>query len=270
MKVFFSDLLPTRFENLSAELFRVLESCGIEWGFLSGTRDVWSRDYMPIARADGRGWVQFAYRPSYLRGYDHLRTEPDEVTAKLPISPLHHSALRLDGGNCIVRNGTAIVTERVYTENPTWSPAHIRREIVRMLGLEKLIMVPDETVSDDMTGHIDGMCRWIDERTVLLNDFALNLSLGNRVFSRLRRAGLRVVRLRVPRSLYQEGYDWAPYINFLETPDVLLVPMLGIANERSVVAQLRHIFHKKKIVPIQANKLIEDGGALNCASWEIL
>jgi agmatine/peptidylarginine deiminase len=103
------------------------------------------------------------------------------------------------------------------------------------------------------------MCRWIDKDTVLMNDFSLNRRLGERVFWRLRRAGPRVVRLRIAHAFYRREHDWAPYIKYLETPKALFVPTLGIPNEKQVIGQLRHIFHKKKIIPVLANKLIDDG-----------
>jgi hypothetical protein len=46
-------------------------------------------------------------------------------------------------------------------------------------------MAPVEEPRYDMTGHVDGMCRWIDKDTVLMNDFSLNRRLGERVFWRL-------------------------------------------------------------------------------------
>ena len=267
--IYLSDQLLEEYPKTYRQLHHALRKSAVAYRLLSGTADVWMRDYMPVRRTDGRGWVQFDYHPSYLKGYEELRTDTDSFVRKLRLRRLNRSALKLDGGNLIQFNGLAIVTERVYLENTTMTPAVIRRELIASLGLHRLVMIPAESPEEDMTGHADGMCRLIDERTVLLNDFALNPVLGGRVFLRLRRAGLRVIRLRVPPALYRRGHDWAPYINYLETANVIFVPVLEIPGERRVVAQLRHIFHKKKIVPVRADELVEEGGALNCVSWEI-
>lgn len=267
--LYLSDLLPNEYPRTYGYLHRALTQNRVDHRLLPDTADVWLRDFMPMRRADGEGWMRYDYHPSYLKGYESLRTDTEPIIRRLGLRQVSRSDLKLDGGNVIGHGDLAIVTERVYRENRGMSPAAIRHELKTSLGVRRLVMIPAADPEEDMTGHVDGMCRLIDDRTVLLNDFSPDRSLGGQVFLRLRRAGLRVIRLRVPPALYRLGHEWAPYINYLETPTALFVPMLGIPDEYRVVTQLRHIFHRKKIVPVRADELVEKGGgALNCASWE--
>jgi agmatine deiminase len=57
-----------RHVGFAAEFTGLLEQSGIPWQKLSGTRDIWARDYMPVEIAP-RQFVLFRYWPSYVVKY---------------------------------------------------------------------------------------------------------------------------------------------------------------------------------------------------------
>ena len=56
--VCFTGLLLKRYPQLFESLDAALEQRGIPYGLISGTRDIWCRDYMPIQVAED-SFVQF-------------------------------------------------------------------------------------------------------------------------------------------------------------------------------------------------------------------
>jgi agmatine deiminase len=85
---------------------------------ISGTLDVWCRDYMPVPVAEDR-FVQFRYAPDYLTGeHQHLLAD-GEIGPRLPwVKNCERSGIVLDGGNVVGWGDRAIVTDKVFRENP--------------------------------------------------------------------------------------------------------------------------------------------------------
>src|ERR1700733_683174 len=116
--VFVSDLLQSRHPSFHAELSKQLARFGIVLREISGTRDIWCRDYMPVPIGEGR-FVQFIYKPDYLADLPELITMP-EVSLQV-VGTCRRSKLVVDGGNVVRRGRVAIVTEKVFAENSTLS-----------------------------------------------------------------------------------------------------------------------------------------------------
>ena len=175
--VFISGLLPGRHPRVAAAL-RAASSDRLR--VIPGTRDVWCRDYMPVQLAPGR-FVQFRYDPDYLRGDPHLRTK--NAAGLLNLEHCQWSNLVLDGGNVVRWHETAIITDKVFEENPKLSEPQVRRELERLLEVERLVVIPREP--GDVVGHADGVVRFVDRDTLLVNDYG---GMGRRYERRLREA----------------------------------------------------------------------------------
>jgi len=253
-----------RYASFYKRLKEALHRHGAVYALLKGTRDIWCRDYMPVYGSAGKA-VQFYYNPSYLNN-DKWRSLPEEYLAYLDLNPIY-SKLNFDGGNLLLHNSTAIVSERVYEENPQWSRKEIERELIEKLELERLIIIPSEPKDVDMTGHADGMCRFIDEHHILLGDFTLNENLGERISKILKGYGYEILHLSVNTRYYEESQrDWLPAINYLIWDDVIYLPHLGSRYEDNVIKSIENYFGMV-VEPILSNEIVKDGGALNCVSW---
>jgi agmatine deiminase len=245
---------------------KALEANGVMWGLLEETKDIWCRDYMPVWGAGGIP-VLFRYEPSYLRKLPHYRTDAERVLWRLGLQA-RRSSLNFDGGNVLLHDTTAIVSDRIFGENPRWSEREVKRELIESLELDRLILLPAESPRYDMTGHADGMCRFIDGGRILLNDFSQNLSLGRRILRILEREEFDVERIVLGDSFYDETTDWAPYINYLKTSEAIFVPTLGKVGEGPLLARFETIFQGHRIVPVRSDEIVREGGGLNCISWE--
>src|SRR4051794_10173439 len=83
------------------------------------------------------------------------------------------------------------------------------------LGVERLIVIPRE--EDDEIGHADGMVRFVDERTLLLNDYtSVDASFGQRLRHALKRQGFGTIPFpyspvfRIPRWMKRQSAFLGP------------------------------------------------------------
>jgi agmatine deiminase len=268
--LYFSSLLKERYPEFFSRLSKALIANGSSFKLLENTNDIWCRDYMPVFGASAQA-VQFQYAPSYLENYPEKRTDPNTLAKQISSVSVTTSPIKLEGGNVVRYADKAIVTERIYEENPEMLGQLLEDEIARILGLKKIVVIPCEGSESDLTGHADGICRFIDAETVLLNDLSYNETLRKKVLLTLQENGLNTIELLLEHSFYKHA-KWPAYINFLLDGDVLYLPVHGIEEDENVIAFFKKTFPRFKVVAIDASEIIEEkglegGGALNCISW---
>lgn len=251
---------PTAVDSLTA----ALEAHNVPYRFLSGTRDIWLRDFMPVRTGSGR-LISFRYAPSYLNGFSALQTNFREEIAPQLHLPVRYSDINMDGGNVVYSplRRKAIVSDRVFSENPSRSPAALVRELENWLEAE-IIIIP--SLKSDMTGHADGMVRFVDEYTAIGNDVPSANGLERRIKYVLRNHGIDVIDFP-----YQDSRDISAvgcYLNYLETENCIFLPMFGLDMDKTAVGAAARIF-SKGIVPVRIYEIAKQGGCLNCISWEM-
>lgn len=74
INIYFSSLLKQQFPNLTVNLEKELNSQKIAFSYLTYTKDIWCRDFMPIQIGKDE-FVLFNYFPSYLKGASQLRSD---------------------------------------------------------------------------------------------------------------------------------------------------------------------------------------------------
>ncbi|GAB3861670.1 hypothetical protein GCM10028822_41520 [Hymenobacter terrigena] len=247
----------------------MLEEHRISYLLLPLTKDIWAVDYMPV-QVSRTEFVQFRYDPSYLKfkKYANKRTDAGPVLAALP-RPLGvaQSSLRLDGGNVVRVGQKVIVTDRVFSENPGVPYALVREQLADALRGE-LIIIPADP--HDFTGHADGMVQYLDERTVLINDYqGKEAPLGQQLASALNNAGLTCV----PFPYFpQEGSHSSAVgacINFVRIGPLVLLPVFDLPSDEAAVYQTERLFPGCRVVPTNVSELAPLGGLLHCVTWAI-
>jgi agmatine deiminase len=265
--VFLPTLLLARYPSVSASLQDVLSSHAVEVRVLSDVRDIWARDYSPIQVASGR-LVQFRYEPDYLAENPELRTGREVAEQFHEFGEVEHSDINLDGGNVVASEHTAILTDKIYRENPTWERAGLRAEIRRLLQVDQLIVIPKEPY--DLIGHADAMVRFIDEKSVLVNNYSrLDRPFGERLLKALQRQGLKTELL--PYFHEKHSRSEIPsavgcFTNFLRTERLLILPAFGSKFDEVALGKLESGFPVLPIVPLDCTNLAREGGILNCVT----
>lgn len=267
--LYLADTLPKYYPRFFSIFSGILKDADISFRLLPHTKDVWARDYMPV-QVDEKTFVQFRYAPSYLKSAADRSTISDTalICRDIPIQPIT-SSLILDGGNILSYGKKAILTSRILSDNPQFKREDICSALQRLLNLEEVIIIPE--CPGDFTGHADGMLRFIDEHTVLVNDHSQEpLSFRNALEQTLKNHGLHIVNL--PYSPYQNRHSHQAngvYINYLQIQDFLFLPVFGLDEDERALSVIREVFPKHTTIPVESNEIAKDGGVLHCITWNI-
>ena len=263
IKYYFSSEVNIKYKSLSKTIKKT-----IKYIWVKGTKDIWLRDFMPVKTRDGR-YVSFRYEPSYLKDSPELRTDykrdlEEEVREKLGIE-VEYSNINLDGGNVVMSPSkkTAIISDRVFSENPGRNRKELLAELERTLTAN-VIIIP--SLKSDMTGHADGMVRFVDETTVIGNKSGFKKGLEWNIKQELKKHGISVIDFPYFESPKESAVG--TYLNFLETDDTIFLPVFGHEMDDEAIEAAKSIF-SKEIVPVRCEDIAKDGGCLNCISWEL-
>lgn len=263
--LYFSSLLKTNPKySLSAEnLFSALSDNGEKFTLFDGARDIWARDYMPVKTKSGQ-YISFRYEPSYLAADLQLRTDFKADIAPHFALPITYSDINLDGGNVVFSpsKAKAVITDRVFSENSEYDKNTLLTELENLLEAE-IIIIP--SLITDMTGHADGVVRFVNENTVIGNDSPYKNGYEQKVKRALKKHGISVVDFPYFDSAGISAVG--SYLNFLETDKHIFLPIFGSVQDETAVKRAKEIF-EKKIVAVNINGIAKDGGILNCISWE--
>ena len=263
--LYFSSLLKTnpKYSKSAENLFAALSKCCEEYKFFDGAKDIWARDYMPVKTRSGK-YISFRYAPCYLKDEPQLRTDfKTDVAPELGL-PVIYSNINLDGGNVVFSPSKerAIITDRVFSENPEYEKSVLISELETLLEAE-IIIIP--SLKSDMTGHADGVVRFIDENTVIGNATPYKNGYEQRVKAALKKS--RILIVDFPYFDSKGISAVGSYLNFLETQNRIFLPVFGVPEDENAIKAAKSIF-AKDIIAVNINDITKEGGALNCISWE--
>lgn len=255
------------------------------------TNDVWCRDHGPIfvQREDGSmqiaDWTFNAWGGKFAP-WDLDNGIPQLIAGALQM-PRLSSRLILEGG-AIEGNGQGLLltTEAVLlnpNRNPGLSKAEIEAELHRMLGTRSVFWLGQGIEGDDTDGHIDDMVRFVNaEAVVSITEEDVHsphyriLAENNERLQDLRTVDgsrVEVVPLPMPKPLVAQ--DWrleqlpASYANFLICNGAVIVPIFMQEKEDDrALGILRECFPGRRVVGIDARRLVLEGGAIHCITQQ--
>ena len=113
------------------------------------------------------------------------------------------------------------------------------------------------------------MVRWIDEKTVLINDFSNEDDVFyQKLLKTLKSHYLKIKTMKYSDDFFTKQRNWGAYLNFIKIHNILIVPTYGIKEDELALNQLKNIFSNCKIEPIELNEIITQGGAMHCITSE--
>ena len=291
--VFFSDLLPKKCPILNQHITEALEANGVPYAYLSETKDIWCRDFMPVQIEEDR-FVFYRYMPNYLQDKTGLRLQsnPEKVFLvnsnqlmwELPMTPkteMVFDGLRpipvtkmvftptridivMDGGNIVKCDNTIVMTEKVFFENKDKTRAEVEGILKNAFQSDILFLPWDRK---ETFGHSDGIVHYAGEGRILLTNYD---DISPYYYNRFRKALEKhfvVISLKYEVKR-QHARSWA-YINFLQIGKLVFVPQLGLEEDEQALEQIGNVLPDCEVVVIPALEAVRRGGALNCVSWNI-
>ena len=292
-RVYFSSLLPKKCPILNAHITEALQKRGIPFFYLSGTKDIWCRDYMPI-QIDDRFYVFYDYTPNYLQDKigQTLQTSPEIVfnnesnnllrllprsymtevhfdgMRPIPVKNMLYHSIRidlvLDGGNIVKCGDKIVMTDKVIIENEDKSPEGVQW-LLEEAFRNKIIFLPWDR--NEKYGHSDGIIHYLGDNRVLMTNYSDFDKTFAKNYLRVLEKHFDVVTLTYNVKRKHER-SWA-YINFLQVGNIVLVPQLGIPEDEQALEQISKALPDCEVVGIPALEAVRRGGALNCISWNI-
>jgi agmatine deiminase len=270
--VYLSGLLEEQFPECFNRLTSILKKHGVEYRLLKGTKDIWCKDYMPIQTESGK-LIQFRYEPSYLKGkkgWEDSRSDVKKVCRLNGFEPIF-SNINLDGGNVLLCSGRAIISDRIFTENPEYTDKEqLIKELSNLLEAE-IIIIPAQ--NDDYTGHADGMVRFIDHDTILGNNRSDEYKYWTNGIEKV----LKDYNLKyfdVPffysyKDSKHPNHAIGVYVNYLEVGNLIVLPVFEVEGNKDAeaIAAFKQIFPDKIIETINYNDVALEGGVLNYSTW---
>ena len=268
--VYLSELLKTKYPETCNRLTNILEKHDVDYLFIEGTKDIWCRDYMPVQTPSGK-LIQFKYDPSYLKDkkeWEESRSDVDEI-CRLNDIEAEKSDINLDGGNVLICDGRAIISNRIYSENPDWNKEELISTLSKQLECE-IIIIPAE--NDDMTGHADGMVRFVNRNTILGNKLADEYKYWREGMQKvIKQYNLEYIDMPFfePNDSKHPLSAVGVYVNYLEVNNLIVLPVFGRDEDSQAVKILQTTFPDRVIETIDYNDVAYEGGLLNCTTWVI-
>lgn len=268
-KLFLADCLPNKQPKFFERFEKVLSNCSISFQFLPHTKDIWAVDYMPVQISKDE-FVQFTYYPDYLQSKKYRKTISDVDTICKSINlTVKKSSLLVDGGNVIRAMDKVIMCDKVFNENDHLTEKELIKQLKLLLQVDKLYFVPWDKM--DFTGHSDGMVRFIDSNTVLINDYSKEDPEFQKLFKiSLRKAGLNWIELPYnppndPTFISARGN----YLNYLQMQQAIIIPTFNTKYDDKAVQIIEQAFKGQTIATVDSNELADEGGIVNCITWNI-
>ena len=259
------------------------------------TNRSWMRDSGPIVIKKGKngreainfnfnGWAKY-------KNYQLDKLVPSKVASFLNI-PLTQAIYKgkpviLEGG-AIDSNGkgTLLTSEEcllhpsIQVRNKNFTKADYEAVFKEYLGITNVIWLGDGIAGDDTHGHIDDLCRFVNEDTIITvvesDSKDPNYKPLQDNLKRLQQAKLKngkapnIVCLPMPKRLdFDNVRIPASYANFLILNKCVLVPTFNDSNDRIVLNIIAGCFPGREVIGISAIDLIWGFGTLHCLSQQI-
>jgi len=271
--IYFSEKLKEQFPEISGHIYSSLDLLGADCRFLPGTKDIWARDYMPVQVNDQK-FIQYKFHPDYLQQFEAIKSDPESICADMKLNTLK-SDIILDGGNVVKADNCVIMTDKIILENiHTYNKEQLLAKLKDLFEVEKVVLIPWDR--GERYGHADGMVRFIDNETVLLQGYyntrkeLFEDGFIDSLLGSLKEHHLKYEFLNID---YKEKINAKfAYLNFLQTKNFILLPSLGIEqDDEALEGEIKKYFpdYKDRIRKVKMNSIIAKGGALNCISWTI-
>lgn len=269
--VFMSELLKRDYPDTCGRLVEILQRHQVNFKFLKGTEDIWCRDYMPVQNRYGK-LIQFRYEPSYLTEKEEWKKSISDVEKVCQLNNLNPepSKINLDGGNVLICDDRAIISKRIYEENPGLTKEYIDSELERLLECE-VIMIPAYAKKYDMTGHADGMVRFVDRNTIIGNKLENEFANWRKEMQEvIAKYNLRYIDVPLLTDMKDRKHPLSAqgvYVNFLEVNNLIVLPVFGRPEDDEVIKIMKKTFPDRVIEPIDYNDVALEGGLVNCTTW---
>lgn len=285
-------------EKLKEKVFEMLERARVNIGNISfiihKTNRSWMRDSGPIIVKNGskrealnfnfNGWAKYKnyqldkFVPQKVA--DFINIPLTQVTYKGKPVIVEGGAIDVNGKGTLLTSEECLMHPTIQVRNPGFTKQDYEAVFKEYLGVTNVIWLGDGIEGDDTHGHIDDLCRFVNEDTIVTivetdkNDSNYKPLQDN--LKRLQNAKLEngksptIVALPMPKRVDFEDLRLpASYANFLILNNCVLVPTFNDSNDRIALNILAQCFPDREVIGISCIDFIWGFGTLHCLSQQI-
>ena len=281
--------------KLKAE--KVLKDCDIGLSnieiFIKKTDRGWLRDSGPMFVRVGNEIVALDFKFNAWAKYDDCKLDdkiPSIISQKLNLKKvvvehkgkpvvLEGGAIDTNGKGTLITTEECLLDEKIQIRNPGFTKSDYFEVFKKYFGISNLIWLGKGIVGDDTHGHVDDLCRFVNENTVVLvseeNSRDENYHLLNENRERLQNiyflngSKLNVVPLPMPSpQIFKNQRLPASYANFYISNYAVLVPTFNDPKDKTALGILSELFPDKKVIGIHSVDLVWGLGTLHCLTKE--
>ncbi len=258
------------------------------------TNRSWMRDSGPIIVKNGEkrealnfnfnGWAKYKnfqldkHVPSKVA--NHLKISLTQVVYKGKPVVLEGGAIDVNGKGTLLTSEECLLHPSIQVRNKNFTRENYEAIFKEYLGITNVIWVGDGIIGDDTHGHIDDLCRFVNEDTIITvveqNIESPNYEALQDNLKRLKASVLEngkqpnIVELPMPTHLKFDGITIpASYANFIILNNCVLVPTFNDVQDRKALNIIADCFPNREIIGISAIDLIWGFGTLHCLSQQI-
>ena len=285
-------------ENLKEKVIGMLEIAEVNLKavtiIIHKTNRSWMRDSGPIIVKNGskrealnfnfNGWAKYKnfqldkFVPSKVA--EALNLPITQVTCKGKPVIVEGGAIETNGKGTLITSEECLIHPTIQVRNPNFTKADYEAVFKEYLGITNVIWLGNGIEGDDTHGHVDDLCRFVNENTVVIivesDTKDSNYQPLQDNLKRLQNAKLEdgkplnIIELPMPKRIIFDGLVLpASYANFLILNNCVLVPTFNDANDRIALNILAECFPDREIIGINAIDLIWGFGTLHCLSQQI-
>lgn len=252
---------------------------------ITNYNSIWVRDYGP--------WTAYTNDYDTLNIIDWIYNRPRPLDDVTPVffanyigAPIYQTTtppynLTHTGGNLMIDgHGTAFSSKLVLNENPTKTEAQIDEIMNLYLGIDRYIKM--NNLPYDGIHHIDMHMKLLDEETLLVGEYPLNVADGPYIEANLQYVlnnfqtcfgrEFKVVRIPMPpdeNGQYPPSGKYRTYTNSFIVNKTVIVPTYEYQYDTTALRIYREAMPGYNIVGINCNSIIGSLGAIHCIMKEV-
>lgn len=285
-------------EKLKAKVSEMLETATVQMTnvafLIYKTNRSWMRDSGPIIVKNGNKREALNFNFNGWAKYKNINLDK-RVPAKvgeflnLPVTQVIYNgkpviveggAIDVNGKGTLLTSEECLMHPTIQVRNPNFTKADYEAVFKEYLGITNVIWLGDGIEGDDTHGHIDDLCRFVNEDTIITivesNPKDNNYKPLQDNLKRLQNAKLenglspKIIQLPMLKHIDFDGVRLpASYANFLILNHCVLVPTFNDSNDRKALNIIADCFPDREIIGISAIDLIWGFGTLHCLSQQI-
>ncbi len=269
-----------------------VDSANVEFFTLKSDRG-WMRDISPLFIKNGEelsavnfkfnGWAKYSnYKedekfPKFVSEKFNLKNVIPEYNGKHVV--LEGGAIDYNGEGTLITTEECLLDENKQVRNPGFDKTDYEEIFRKYLGVKNILWLVKGISGDDTHGHVDDLCRFVNNKTLLLvqeknNDDENYKTLQEnkeRTENFILEDGSKpeVIFLPMPEPVIFKGQRLpASYANFYIANSAVLVPTFNDPNDKTALGIISELITDRPVIGIHALDLVWGLGTLHCLTHE--